>query len=67
MDIDKHHAALDGIRGFAAVSVVVFHVGHWLDAPIALNSGLAVDLFFLLSGYVLTRAYGEKLNVYMTV
>lgn len=67
MDLDKHQAALDGIRGFAAVSVVIFHVGRWLGAPLALNSGLAVDLFFMLSGYVIALAYKEKLDTAMTV
>ncbi|MCJ2058298.1 acyltransferase [Methylobacterium sp. J-048] len=61
MDDERHQAALDGVRGFAAFSVVLFHIGHWLDAPLASNSFLAVDLFFLLSGYVLTLAYDGRL------
>jgi peptidoglycan/LPS O-acetylase OafA/YrhL len=66
MDLDKHQAALDGLRGFAAISVVLFHVGHWLDAPgLAPNSGMSVDLFFLLSGYVLTLAYAGRLDTTM--
>lgn len=56
-----HYAALDGIRGFAALSVVLFHLGHWLGAPLAANSSLAVDLFFCLSGYVLPLAYDKRL------
>lgn len=67
MERDRHHAALDGVRGFAALSVVQYHAGHWLDAPVASNSGLAVDLFFLLSGYVLTLAYKRRLDCGMTV
>ena len=63
MEQDKHFAALDGLRGFAAVSVVIFHIGHWLDRPtLAANAGLAVDLFFCLSGYVLALAYGKRLG-----
>lgn len=55
------YAVLDGVRGFAALSVLAFHLGHWLDAPrLATNGGLAVDLFFCLSGFVLAFAYGEK-------
>ena len=54
-----HYAGLDGLRGFAALSVVLFHLGHWWHIPqLATNSGLAVDLFFCLSGYVLPLAYG---------
>jgi peptidoglycan/LPS O-acetylase OafA/YrhL len=59
----SHLAALDGLRGIAAVSVVFFHLGHWLGLPLlAANSGLAVDLFFCLSGYVLCVAYRDRLN-----
>jgi hypothetical protein len=48
LEQDKHYAALDGLRGFAAVSVVIFHIGHWLDMPsLAANAGLAVDVFLL--------------------
>ena len=65
MNDKNHQAALDGIRGFAAISVVLFHIGHWLDAPLAPNSFLAVDLFFLLSGYVLTLAYAGRLDAGM--
>ncbi len=56
-----HYAALDGLRGFAALSVMLFHIGHWLDGNLATNSGLAVPLFFCLSGYVLPLAYGRRL------
>jgi peptidoglycan/LPS O-acetylase OafA/YrhL len=63
LEQDKHYAALDGLRGFAAVSVVIFHIGHWLDMPsLAANAGLAVDVFFCLSGYVLSLAYGKRLG-----
>lgn len=58
-----HYAALDGVRGFAALSVMVYHLGHWLDVPgLAVNSGLAVDLFFCLSGYVLSLSYGGRMT-----
>ncbi|HET8929939.1 MAG TPA: acyltransferase [Acidimicrobiales bacterium] len=40
--------ALDGLRGLAVAAVVAFHVGH-------LEGGyLGVDLFFVLSGYLIT-------------
>jgi peptidoglycan/LPS O-acetylase OafA/YrhL len=58
-----HYAALDGLRAFAAVSVVLFHLGHWLNAPwLATNSHLAVDVFFCLSGFVLPLAYEDRLR-----
>ncbi|WP_075631873.1 acyltransferase family protein [Novacetimonas hansenii] len=64
MDAPRHHyAALDGVRGFAALSVMIYHLGHWLDVPqLAVNSGLAVDLFFCLSGYVLSLSYDTRMT-----
>lgn len=49
---------LDLLRGIAAVCVVLFHAGH---AEIG-NAWLAVDFFFMLSGYVMARRYGETLG-----
>ncbi|CAN5677774.1 acyltransferase family protein [soil metagenome] len=44
----RHVPALDGLRGAAVVAVVAFHAGH-------LTGGyLGVDLFFVLSGYLIT-------------
>jgi len=63
-----HYAALDGLRGFAAISVVLFHIGHWLNYPaLAANSGLAVDLFFCLRGFVLPRAYGQRFQADLSI
>lgn len=61
MDKRNHYATLDGLRGFAALSVVLFHFGHWMHRPaLAANSHLAVDFFFCLSGFVLPLAYEER-------
>jgi len=62
-------AALTGIRGIAAWYVVIFHtraalggtLPEWMIA-IANKGYLAVDLFFILSGFVLWHTYGEKLR-----
>lgn len=53
---------LDAVRGLAAVGVVLIHGGlatghHGLGR----FAYLGVDLFFLMSGYVISRAYDEKL------
>jgi peptidoglycan/LPS O-acetylase OafA/YrhL len=59
-----HYPVLDGLRGVAAIVVVAFHLceanatSH-LDQII--NHGyLAVDFFFLLSGYVIGYAYDDR-------
>lgn len=58
-------STLDGLRGLAAILVMLFHAG-W-RSPIAMPGGyLAVDLFFGLSGFVLTRAYEDRLRAGLT-
>lgn len=55
--------ALDGLRGLAAVAVVLHHCGHHLRAPWLVGHGaFAVDVFFVMSGFVLHRAYGPRLR-----
>lgn len=46
--------ALDGLRGVAALVVVVWHAGATRLIP---GGYLAVDLFFVLSGFVLSYAF----------
>lgn len=63
-DTKPHYNILDGLRGVAALTVVWFHIfeayatSH-LDQKI--NHGyLAVDFFFILSGFVLGYAYDDR-------
>ncbi len=51
---------LDGIRGVAALLVVVRHVPYFGSLSFQ-ESYLAVDLFFLLSGVVIASAYEHRL------
>jgi peptidoglycan/LPS O-acetylase OafA/YrhL len=53
---------LDGLRGVAAACVLTFHMGYVVRQPLIPLGYLAVDFFFLLSGFVLADAYGEKLE-----
>lgn len=57
--------ALESLRGLAALLVVLYHLPRWnpiLDTPIINNGYLMVDLFFVLSGFVIYRAYGNHLQ-----
>ena len=48
---------LDGLRGVAAILVAALHYGA-LVKPLQVGSGyLAVDIFFVMSGFVLALAY----------
>jgi len=59
----KHLVGLDGLRGVAAMAVVAHHVAVLRDwvGPFD-HAYLAVDFFFLLSGYVLGLAYEGRFN-----
>lgn len=52
---------LDLIRGIAAIAVVLQHSGDFFPKLFAANY-LAVDLFFILSGFVLAFAYQDRLK-----
>ncbi|WP_332854340.1 acyltransferase family protein [Duganella sp. S19_KUP01_CR8] len=52
---------LDGMRGLAALFVLVRHTRMFWDFSFY-RSYLAVDLFFLLSGFVIAHAYDAKLQ-----
>ncbi len=69
-DTKPHYDILDGLRGVAAIMVVCFHLfeayatSH-IDQRI--NHGyLAVDFFFILSGFVVGYAYDDRWKM-MTV
>jgi len=56
---------LDALRGIAAIGVVVFHMQRFFF-PFAVPGGyLAVDLFFMMSGVVLSHAYEVRFRAGM--
>lgn len=60
----RHHLlALDGLRGVAALAVVVYHRRWWVadDSDFLQHAYLAVDFFFMLSGLVVALAYEQRL------
>jgi hypothetical protein len=53
---------LDALRGYAAIGVVLFHIGtRFGGLHTAVNGYIAVDFFFILSGVVLAGAYEARL------
>ncbi len=57
----RHYAVLDGMRGLAALAVVISHAGSFFGSYQPRSAYLAVDVFFLLSGFVIAHAYGRKM------
>lgn len=61
----NHYEILDGLRGVAAILVVIFHVFETFNGGSRFNQiinhgYLAVDFFFLLSGFVVAYAYDDR-------
>ena len=60
--IDTYFSGLDCLRGEAALGVVLYHCSTRLHVPNLFWHGyLAVDFFFVLSGFVMARAYRTRL------
>jgi peptidoglycan/LPS O-acetylase OafA/YrhL len=58
--LNSRLGTLDAMRGVAAVLVMFWHFATFM--PTLAGSGqLAVDFFFVLSGFVISRAYGARL------
>ena len=59
-----HYPILDGLRGVAALTVVAMHLCEAVSTShldMVVNHGyLAVDFFFLLSGFVIGYAYDDR-------
>jgi hypothetical protein len=53
---------LDGLRGFAAILVVLYHMPPYLQRWFACpNAFLAVDFFFCLSGFIIAYSYEDRI------
>jgi peptidoglycan/LPS O-acetylase OafA/YrhL len=61
----QHFEILDGLRGIAAIAVVIFHFMEWVFTDPTQNfighGFLAVDFFFCLSGFVIGYAYDDRI------
>jgi peptidoglycan/LPS O-acetylase OafA/YrhL len=60
--MQKNIAFLDGVRGFAILMVVSAHT-HVDDYITPISGGLGVDMFFVLSSFLVTSLFYEKLSV----
>jgi peptidoglycan/LPS O-acetylase OafA/YrhL len=62
---DKRFVALDGWRGVCALLVAIHNLnfGPWLpQVAFVAHSSLFVDFFFVLSGFVISHAYMDRLS-----
>ena len=59
---EKRSFTLDAMRGVCALAIVTSHLGLMLPPERMQYSYLGVDFFFMLSGFVLARAYEPKLK-----
>ena len=72
VDSKPHYELLDGLRGVAALLVLIYHIfegfsfaevtnGAGNGIITTLNHGhIAVDFFFILSGFVISYAYDDR-------
>lgn len=55
--------SLEGMRGLAALIVALYHLGIGVEfVPFIRNGYLFVDLFFVLSGFIMCAAYADHLS-----
>ncbi len=54
----KYRPEIDGLRAIAILSVILFHAGFlWMQGGF-----LGVDVFFVISGYLITQVIAEELD-----
>lgn len=59
----RRYLSLDGLRGVCALSILLFHCKDLFHKGSLFSHGyLAVDVFFILSGFVISLTYEDKLQ-----
>ncbi|QTP13918.1 acyltransferase [Serratia symbiotica] len=63
----KEIKSLTGVRGIAAVYVVIYHIINPSESYFINNGYLGVDIFFVLSGYVLSYTHLQDFSSYFSI
>ncbi|MDQ7083867.1 MAG: acyltransferase family protein [Sulfurovum sp.] len=59
----KYRSDIDGLRAIAVLSVIIFHLNpHWLSGGF-----LGVDIFFVISGYLITLILTKEIDKTHTI
>ncbi|WP_197018411.1 acyltransferase family protein [Sphingomonas sp. URHD0057] len=66
MSTGHRFVMLDGLRGVAALIVAFGHISEVLGFGVLPHAHLAVDFFFVLSGFVIAQVYEARLQTTMT-
>ena len=61
----KYYHSLNGLRGLSIILVVAFHLGYTLSN--IFNGGLGVNIFFVLSGFLITTICIKEINLTSTL
>ena len=60
------YQTMNGLRGLAALLVVMFHLQEWFVALAPSRAFLATNLFFVISGFVIALSYEDKFKSNVT-
>ena len=63
----QRYQALDGLRGLAALAIVIWHEPNWFPYLRLPTAHIAVDLFFVISGFVIAASYESRLKAGLSV
>jgi peptidoglycan/LPS O-acetylase OafA/YrhL len=64
---ERRFVVLDGLRGAAAFAVVTVHAHSPTWKALLSHAPLAVDFFFMLSGFVIAHVYADRLRKGLSV